>query len=139
MSGLINLSFLKEKSNKYLVFLLIGLLVLVVAIPVGGQSEGKDSTIYKTAEGNDLEVQLARVLSAMEGVGAVEVMITTENTGNSLFSENNGNRKVCGVVIVADGAGNPVVEARISDAVKALFSIEAHKISIVKRAIQEDN
>jgi stage III sporulation protein AG len=81
-----------------------------------------------------MEVQLKRVLSAMEGVGEVEVMITFETEENSLFGTSAGNGRVCGVVVVAEGAGNAVVETRISNAIKALFSIEAHKISIVKRA-----
>ena len=39
--------------------------------------------------------------------------------------------------MVAEGAGIPTVNAKISEAVKALFSVDAHKISIVKMRSQE--
>lgn len=88
------------------------------------------------AEG-DLEGQLKKVLSAMEGVGDVEVMITAKNTSNSLFGTESDDLNICGVVVVAEGAGIPSVNAKISEAVKALFSVDAHKISIVKMRSQE--
>jgi stage III sporulation protein AG len=110
-----------------------------MAIPNGDIRVGETKVNSQVTTQSDLEIQLERVLSAMEGVGEVEVMITLESTGSSLFGESNNNQKVCGVVIVAEGAGNSIVEARISNAVKALFSIEAHKISIVKRAMQEED
>ena len=38
-----------------------------------------------------------------------------------------------GVLIVADGGDDPVVVENLTEAVRALFGIEAHKIKIVKR------
>ncbi len=131
-----NISFLKEKGNKYLIFILIGILILVICIPTESTKDVTSQTVRNMEEG-ELEVQLKRVLSAMEGVGEVEVMITTETTGSSLFESENSNGKVQGVVVVAQGAGNPSIDARISEAVKALFSVDAHKISIVKMRSQE--
>lgn len=132
-----NLSFLKEKGNRYVVFVLLGLLLLVIAIPTTSKEQAKEDETVQTTTENELEAQLKRVLSAMEGVGAVEVMITLEEEKSALFGTETQNAKVCGVVVVAQGAGNAVVETRISNAIQALFSIDAHKISIVKRAIQE--
>lgn len=131
-----NLSFLKEKKNKYIVIALLGLLVLVLLMPTSSADNERDGNVSATenASERETEAQLKKVLSAMEGVGAVEVMITYETQGNTLFGTSTGSGKVCGVVVVAEGAGNAVVETRILNAVKALFSIEAHKISIVKRA-----
>ena len=40
--------------------------------------------------------------------------------------------QVEGVVIVAEGVGNSVVERNIQQAVMALFPVEAHKIKIMK-------
>ena len=42
------------------------------------------------------------------------------------------NPKVEGVLVVAKGAGSPVVVKNISDAVLALFPVQAHKIKVVK-------
>ena len=122
-----NISFWKEKGSKYIVFILIGLLILVMCIPTG-TNKSQLLQIDETGNGGELESRLERVLSSMEGVGSVKVMITTETK----------TEKVCGVVVVAEGAGNAVINARISEAVKALFSIDVHKISIVKMRSQEE-
>ena len=110
--------------------------MLVFCVPTGTT---KNQKMYGEIEIEDgeLEAQLKKVLSAMEGVGNVEVMITTEATGDSLFDADNAKQKVSGVVVVAEGAGNASVDAKISNAVKALFSVDAHKISIVKMRSQE--
>ena len=89
-------------------------------------------------EEGELERQLKKVLSAMEGVGEVEVMITTEVSEHTLFGTESESGKVSGVVVVAEGAGNAVVNTRICEAVKALFSIDMHKISIVKMKSEEE-
>lgn len=131
-----NISFLKEKGNKYLIFILLGVLVLILCIPTGTVNDVTTQNASDLEDG-ELEAQLKRVLSAMEGVGEVEVMITTETTNGSLFETQTSGGKVQGVVVVAEGAGNASVDARISDAVKALFSVDVHKISIVKMRSQE--
>ena len=38
-----------------------------------------------------------------------------------------------GVVVIADGGDNAVVVQNITEAVQALFGVEAHKIKIMKR------
>ncbi len=40
--------------------------------------------------------------------------------------------KVEGVLVVAQGGGDPKVAKNISDAVLALFPVEVHKIKVVK-------
>lgn len=133
-----NISFLKDKGNKYLIYILVGVLILVVLLPTNSNSDSKvNVTMRESIAEGDLEGQLKKVLSAMEGVGDVEVMITAKNTSNSLFGTENDDINVCGVVVVAEGAGIPSVNAKISEAVKALFSVDAHKISIVKMRSQE--
>lgn len=131
-----NISFLKEKGNKYLVFILVGILILVVLLPTNSTVQ-QDATVQENIQEGDMEGQLKRVLSSMEGVGEVEVMLTTESEADSLFGADKASPKVSGVVVVAEGAGEPLVDARISEAVKALFSVDAHKISIVKMRSQE--
>ena len=132
-----NISFLKEKGSKYIVFVLVGLLILVMCIPTSNDSS---TSLQEEAEVNagELESRLEQVLSAMEGVGEVRVMITTEDDAESVFGNSTQGKKVCGVVVVAEGAGNATINARISEAVKALFSIDVHKISIVKMRSQEE-
>ncbi len=45
--------------------------------------------------------------------------------------------EVEGIVVVAQGAGDAAVETNIYRAVKALFDVDAHKISVVKMRSQE--
>ena len=132
-----NISFWKEKGSKYVVFILLGLLILVLCIPTSS-SEHRLENETRNISNEEVELRLAKVLSAMEGVGNVEIMITVEPTSDSVFSSSTTKEKVSGVVVVAEGAGNATVNARISEAVKALFSIDVHKISIVKMRSQEE-
>jgi len=132
-----NISFLKEKGNKYIVIILMGLLILVMCIPTGNKTAQMLEEEVETVEG-ELETRLEHVLSSMEDVGEVEVMITTEDNQERVFGTPSEGQKVCGVVVVAEGAGSATVNARISEAVKALFSIDVHKISIVKMRSQEE-
>lgn len=133
-----NISFLKEKGSKYFIFILAGLLILVMCIPTGASVEKlqQEEAVVSYVE---VEDRLAKVLSAMEGVGKVQVMITTEGDTSSVFGTQTDGQKVCGVVVVAEGAGNATINARISDVVKALFPIDVHKISIVKMRSQEEH
>ena len=133
-----NISIPKDMKNKYIVFILLGILVLVLFLPADARQD-LDTLETNEFQTGEMEVQLERVLSAMEGVGKVIVMITTEEEQGSLFTDQKKSPKVCGVVVVAEGAGNASVNMRISDAVKALFSVDAHKISIVKMRSQEDD
>ncbi|MBR4025935.1 MAG: hypothetical protein IKJ01_00060 [Lachnospiraceae bacterium] len=135
-----NISFLKEKGNKYLIWILLGVLLLVLAIPINKEEEKVFQTTYDSSVEEGRELQLKKVLSAMDGVGKVEVMITTKNTQNagSFFTTEQNSNDVCGVVIVAEGAGTPTIDARITDAVLALFPIDVHRISIVKMTEQEE-
>jgi len=132
----LNISFLKEKGNKYLIFILVGILILVVFLPTG-TSNKQENWQTETVENDELEERLKKVLSAMEGVGKVEVMITRENSKTSIFGQEESTM-VCGVVVVAEGADNASVNARITKAVEALFSVDAHKISIVKMSSKEE-
>ena len=42
--------------------------------------------------------------------------------------------EVEGVIVIAEGGDNAVVARNITEAVQALFGVEAHKIKIMKRA-----
>ena len=130
------MNFFKEKGNKWLIYLLVGVLVLLVLLPTG-TSDTKSKVSENVNTDGELERQLKKVLSAMEGVGDVEVMITTETPEYALFGTETKDGKVSGVVVVAEGAGSAVVNAQISEVVKALFSIDVHKISIVKMKSEE--
>lgn len=76
-----------------------------------------------------LELKLQDILESMEGSGKVKVMLMTGEQQGIYQSEE---AEVKGVLIVAEGAADPVVVQKIQQAVMALFQIEAHKIKIIK-------
>ena len=74
------------KKNQWLVLVLAGILLLVIAIPVPGESEKKTQEVPKAeAEGGGemelLEKRLERALADVEGVGRVRVMLTRKSSG----------------------------------------------------------
>ena len=64
------------------------------------------------------------------------------NRSSTVFSQSDGNEtpfvnkeilpKIDGVLIVAEGGADASVRKNISEAVEALFGLDAHKIKIVK-------
>ena len=177
----------KIPKNQLLIGALVGILLLVVAIPVEhrekGQNEDSQSQVQEDQSnitggsyGKSLGRRLEQVLADVEGVGKVKVMITlqdegelvvekdrTQNSQNSseqdgavkrsstegqfqeetVYSQNGTSAgepfvkkevapKVEGVLVVAEGGGDAKIVKNISDAVLALFSVEAHKIKVVK-------
>ena len=171
------------KKNQWAVVILVGILLLVIAIPVNPKKEevvqeperqAADAGAQDQAAG--LEKRLERALSQVEGVGKVEVMITLESSGEkivekdstttsrSVTEEEEGRSsatteqeegeetvyqsgaeggqppyvveekepKVAGVMVVAQGGGQAVTAKNITEAVMALFGVEAHKIKVMK-------
>lgn len=180
--------------NKWLIAVLVGALLLVVALPSGEKNEknsgkGEESvTTVATDSGGtkadhyrrQLETELAQMLEEMEGVGKVKVMITLKDSGERVVEKDRSDSStvseeteqealkrretqlqseettvyadretdepfvskenrpaVEGVLILAEGGDSTTVKQNISDAVLALFHVDAHKIKVVKMSVQE--
>ena len=164
----------KRNKTDFIVMILLGVLVMIIAIPTGsGKSEKTDKSDQseKTAVENDksmlqseadygasLEKRLEELIGSMDGAGETTVMITLADEGQTYVDKNvsvdenkrdeetvvydtgDGNEpyvvrreqpKVEGVVVVSQGGENPQVVTEISNAVMALFHIEAHKVTVV--------
>lgn len=134
---------------KLLLLVVAGVALLVLSLPSSywgsgqngsGQgsrqsSSGKTDTSVTAMEiyADKKEKQLEKILEKVEGIGKAEVMITlngAEETNRLL--ENTHTQKVEGVLVVAEGAGNAQTDAEIIRAVQALFSLESHKIKVMK-------
>lgn len=146
--------------QQWLALLLLGLLLLVMAIPTKKQAEKTQDTsgTAQSAEGGSyrssyrdlyeesgtssqvltekaaLEAQLEDLLLQVEGIGEVRVMLMLKETSDSItsFSTQDAPVSVQGVLIAAQGGGDPVVVRNIQEAVMALFQVEAHKIKVMK-------
>ena len=176
----------KMKREQLLVLGLLGLLLLVLALPVK-KKEQESEEVLKTVESSEttgeegtreeLQKQLEEALYQVEGVGEVKVMITMDTTGERVVekdtpdsSEKSSQQdsqggtqnqetvsreestvyekaedgrelpyvtseilpQIRGVLVIAQGGGNPEIVQQIQEAVEALFHLEAHKIKVMK-------
>ena len=114
-------------------FLLLGLLLAVAALPVSHKEEKtvKQDSVQQE-ENTVLEEKLRALLSEVEGVGEVKVMVMADEEKDAGGFYYSGTPKVTGVLIAAEGAARPVVVREIQEAVQALFQVEAHKIKVMK-------
>ncbi len=67
------------------------------------------------------ESRISRVLSAIDGAGAVDVAVYYEES------------IPCGAVVVAQGAGDVAVQLRLMSAVTALLGISPDRVAIYER------
>lgn len=165
--------------QKWIVCILIGVLLLVIAIPVDSkkQDAGTQESVQTTETESSsyveqMERELEDLLGQMDGVGAVRVMITLEDQGENVVAQDISSQsfttkegettkeemssdrttvlsqdapyetktiepKIRGVCVVAEGASDNRTKVAIYEAIQALFSVDAHKISIVEMGSQE--
>lgn len=148
----------KLKNDKYLKDLIIKLIMIlfVAAIALlifdvltqskdgrkqivdmdGGTEYSKEAT--STVEE---EIRLKAILSQMKGVGDTEVMITYKSSEekNMVFSGNDATRKVEGVIVASEGAGDIITKNNIINAVATLFNIPVSNIMVFEKNINNKN
>ena len=69
----------------------------------------------------------------------------TNSTKRAVVTDNSGNPyivktlqpEVEGVLVVAEGAGDSIIKKNISEAVEVLFGIDAHRIKVAKKKVEE--
>lgn len=169
------------KKNQWLILLLAGVLLVVVAIPVKEKEEKITVEPAEPVTEDDyvlrMEKRLEHILEKIDGAGNVEVMITFQSsfekviekdsdTSNQMVEETDksGGKRVTtdqtnrestiyqqtsdgvqnpyvskeilpraeGILVIAEGGGNPVVAKNITEAVQALFDVDTHKIKVTK-------
>lgn len=147
--------FLKRKNN-FIILIIIGVLLLVVAIPTGDNKkehiEKEVATEYSEDYASKTEKRLEKVLAEIHGAGKVQVLISWQASSEKLvekdenktvYLQSSGGEqspfirqeimpKAEGVIVVAEGGDNPVVVRQITEAVCALFGVDTHKIKIMK-------
>ena len=114
---------LGNKKNQWLILLLVGILLVVIAIPTKSDTEkdtGFRMTENEDANATEMEKRLESILSQMQGIGEVHVMIA--------YRQEN---QVEGVVVVAEGGEQGVIVQKITEVVRALFDVDSHKIKVI--------
>ena len=90
----------------------------------------------------DSDETIQAVLQFVEGVGEVKAYLHYDNERESggLFRdyfETEGQKKITGVLIVAEGAGNAQIKKLIKDAVADVLQIAPHRIVVVPMKKEE--
>lgn len=83
-----------------------------------------------------LERRVEQALSQIEGAGCVQVIIRThavseKANGSGLITRSEGERIPCGAIAIAQGAGDPVVNMRITSALCALLGLQASQVDVL--------
>lgn len=133
---------------KLLMIVAAGVALLLLSLPSGWLGNATNTSVQKsshrstsedsTATAMEIytdkkEKQLEEILGKVRGIGQVEVMITLDSAEEkSRLMENTRTQKVEGVLVVAEGAGDAQMDAEIIRAVQALFSLDSHKIRVMK-------
>lgn len=142
--------------EKLIILAAAGVLILLVFLPDGSsKSRQTDKTETNTAlsasaENSDnnflylqeytdyLENRLLTVLRSVEGIGEMEVMITLKSSEEQIGEKNEVKKTIMpeieGVVIACTGGDSAVVVEEITEAVQALFSVQSHKIKVLKKS-----
>ena len=125
-----------------------------------GDSGGTASGSQTSEEGEQeyvqyLEKKLENILMQMDGVGkrdsgGGERSVTEQAGEDSTVYVETADEKypyvqketlptVAGVVVVAEGGGNPAAVSEISESVQALLKVEPHRIRVVKMCSREES
>ncbi len=101
-------------------------------VDMNGGSEYTEETAIATEE----EIRLEEILSQMKGVGDTNVMITYQSTeaADTVFSGSSTDRKVGGVIVAAEGAGDMIIKNNIINAVATVFDIPVSNVVVFEKS-----
>ena len=116
--------FFKEGKSKDIIIKLINIAVIAAVLLVAFDvlTQDRDSRRQIIDEDGGSEMTLSEILTDIDGVGAVDVMIRQ--------GEDNA---ISGVIITAEGAGDPVIRDNITRAVAAVYNIPASNVVVFEK------
>ncbi|HIT84626.1 MAG TPA: hypothetical protein IAA60_01845 [Candidatus Ornithomonoglobus intestinigallinarum] len=147
------LKFLRNKNN----LMIIGVIIIGIIFMTAFQgSDGGREEKTEAVQTEDTERRLEEILSAIEGAGRVDVMITYRDAGEKSIAYEKRESgtgydekavmadgsplivretepSVMGVIVTADGADSIAVKKALTEAVAAALGAEPHRICIYKR------
>ena len=112
---------LENKKNQWVILLLVGILLVVIAIPTSSGTKADLEADISEWNATETEERLENLLGQIQGVGEVHVMMTYQDES-----------QVEGVVVVTECGGNAVMVRKITEVVQALFDVDAHKIKVIE-------
>ncbi len=100
---------------------------------------GSSEKILYQAEDSDtksLQEEDSAGGSRLEKTESVKPEVVLDSMGNPYIVKTI-QPQVEGVLVVAEGAGNSVIKKNITEAVEVLFGIDAHRIKVAKKKVEE--
>lgn len=120
-----------DPKTKDLVIKVIAILIIITIALLSFDvfTQSKDGRRQVVDEDGGTETVLCNILTDIRGVGQVDVMLEYDKDEN-----------VTGVIVTAEGAGNPVVRNDLVNAVRAVFNIPASSVMVFEKEgiINED-
>ena len=96
------------------------LFIIAVALIIYSNVAASKQTDNKSYQNED-EIRLSSILSSIDGAGEVETMI----------SKSSG--EIVGVLVIADGANNPLVRLRLLQAASDALGVDSSTVSVLSR------
>lgn len=145
------------KKYKYLLLMLVvGILIMNIPFTSSKDTSEEILTQVDIPENVSFSEELARILSAVDGAGKVQVLLSESSSGEAVYQENkkdtssdtviisDAKRNEAGLlryenaplyrgaIVVCEGGDNPSVQFRIVEAVANATGLGADKISVMK-------
>lgn len=121
----------KDPKMKDLAIKIIALLIIlsVALLSFDVFTQNKDGRKQIIDDDGGTEAALCNILTDIKGVGEVDVMLQ--------YNEEN---QISGVIVTAEGAGDPVVRNNLVNAVRAVFNIPVSSVMVFEKdsAIKKD-
>ncbi len=139
MELLSNISKRMKENKKFsvAVFALIAVGGMLILSNLFGSGDTKNDG-YITMQGaeqsvsyTEVEIKLEKILSTMDGAGKVNVMVSTV--------KENGDERICGVIVTAQGARDIGVKLKLHNAVCTVLELEDEKVEIFEMSEVEIN
>lgn len=104
-------------------------------VTLSGSSE---TVLYEEKDSENTSLKEADSVGGTrnEESGQTDRTVVKDSTGNP-YVVKTLQPEVEGVLVVAEGAGDSVVKKNISEAVQVLFGIDAHRIKVAKKKMEE--
>lgn len=142
--------FAKIKSVKNIeifVALVLGLVVIAIVFIGGFSTKKAEENVSGESYIDEMEHKIVSVIQKIDGVGKVAVAISHDATTESVYAYESGTNnllyvkgepvviktlppKILGVVVVAEGADNPIVRMKINEAVVTLLDVDEARVQV---------
>lgn len=108
------------------------------------EGTGKVSVMITLKSSEESIVEKDQTKNVSSSAGENDRQKESDNSEATVFEENSDGTQspyvskkitpeIDGIIVVADGAGDAAVVENITEAVKALFDVDMHKIKVIKR------